>query len=238
MDGGIAACGFSPEQGAEGSSKRLRVIVASGVLLYREGLAASLARDGRLEVVARIGADEGLDAVDAYRPDAVLVDASTEEGLALARQLHAAQPAMPLIGFGISGGSTSFVACAEAGLCAFVDCDGTISTLVEAVLGAMRGELSCTPRVAAMLCDRLAALAGDKRRPDDGLTPRERQVADLIVEGRSNKEIAIDLRIGPATVKNHVHNILDKLKVRRRAAIGSRLRRSVDDSGSRAAACQ
>lgn len=89
-----------------------------------------------------------------------------------------------------------------------------------------------------MLCHRLAALAGDKQRPDDGLTTRERQAADLIIEGRSNKEIAIDLRIGPATVKNHVHDILDKLKVRRRAAIGSRLRRDIDDSGLRAAARQ
>jgi DNA-binding CsgD family transcriptional regulator len=56
------------------------------------------------------------------------------------------------------------------------------------------------------------------------LTRREREIAALIGEGLSNKEIAIDLRIGPSTVKNHIHNILEKLNVRRRAAIVHQLR--------------
>jgi two-component system nitrate/nitrite response regulator NarL len=202
---------------------RPRVVVASGVLLYREGLAASLARDGRLEVVARAAAADAMGAVAKLRPDAVLVDASLDDGRALARAIHAAYPAIRLIGFGISGGSSSIIACAEAGFSAFVDSDGTIAHLVGAVLGALRGELTCTPRLAAMLCDRLASLACERPAANASLTPRERQVAALVVEGRSNKEIAIDLRIGPATVKNHVHNILDKLDVRRRAAIASRL---------------
>jgi two-component system, NarL family, nitrate/nitrite response regulator NarL len=51
------------------------------------------------------------------------------------------------------------------------------------------------------------------------LTRREREIAVLIGQGLSNKEIAIDLRIGAATVKNHVHSILEKLDVRRRSAI-------------------
>jgi DNA-binding NarL/FixJ family response regulator len=204
-----------------------RVIVASGVLLYREGLAASLVCDGRLHVLAKVGVVDAVDTVAAHRPDAVLVDATIEEGRLLARRLHAARPKTPLIGFGISGDSSSFIACAEAGFSAFVGCHGTIDNLVTAVVGALRGELACTPRFASMLCDRLAALASEQTKVDDPLTPRERQVAALVVEGRSNKEIALVLRIGPATVKNHVHNILDKLKICRRAGIASRLDRAV-----------
>lgn len=204
-----------------------RVIIVSGVLLYREGLAASLACDGRLEVLAKVGVADAVDTVAVHRPDAVLIDATLEEGRPLGRRLHASWPKTPLIGFGISGDSSSFIACAEAGFSAFVGCHGTIDHLVAAVVGALRGELLCSPRFASMLCDRLAALAGEQTKVEDSLTPRERQVAALVVEGRSNKEIAIVLRIGPATVKNHVHNILDKLKICRRAGIASRLYQAV-----------
>jgi DNA-binding NarL/FixJ family response regulator len=214
-----------PSRGGEDArGAAARVIIASDVLLYREGLVASLERDGRLDVAAAVSGAEVLAAVARFAPGAVLVDASAGEGLAVARSLHVAYPSVRLVGFGISGGGSGVIACAEAGLTAFVDRDGTIDALVEAVVGALRGELACSPRIAAMMCDRLASLAGARPAAAEPLTRREREVAALIAEGLSNKEIAIDLRIGPATVKNHVHNILDKLRVRRRAAIVTRLR--------------
>lgn len=201
-----------------------RVLVVSDVLLYREGLAASLGRDGRLEVAAAASCSESFAAALRLSPCALLVDASTGAGLALARRFHAACPTIRLIGFGISEEGGDVIACAEAGLVAFVDRNGTIEVLVAAVLAALRGEVTCSPRIAAMMCDRLASLAVTRSEIAVPLTRREREVAALIAEGLSNKEIAIDLRIGPATVKNHVHNILEKLNVRRRAAIVSRLR--------------
>jgi DNA-binding NarL/FixJ family response regulator len=203
---------------------RPRVIVVSDVLLYRHGLAASLERDGRIEVAAAISARDTHVALAAQPTDALLLDASTESGLALARQIRSSYPALRLVGFGISGGAAGLIACAESGLCAFVDRDGTVNALVSAVLSAIKGELNCSPRVAALICDRLASLAGGKAEASEPLTQRESEVAALVAEGLSNKEIAIGLRIGPATVKNHVHNILDKLKVPRRAAIPARLR--------------
>jgi two-component system nitrate/nitrite response regulator NarL len=200
------------------------VVIVSDVLLYREGLAASLARDGRLEVIALLGESDAPEALDELSPDALLLDASLDRGLALARRIRSDFPELRVVGFGIAGGAASLVACAESGLAAFVDCNGTVAELVTAVHGALRGELSCSPQVTAMMCDRLASLAGATSENGEPLTRREREVAALVAEGLSNKEIAIDLRIGPATVKNHVHNILDKLKVRRRAAIAARMR--------------
>jgi two-component system nitrate/nitrite response regulator NarL len=205
-------------------STRPGVIIVSDVLLYRHGLAASLERDGRVDVIAAIGAPDARVALATHSPDALLLDASAEHGLALARQLRSSYPALRLVGFGISGGAASLIACAESGLSAFVDRNGTVSVLVSAILSAIKGELNCSPRIAALICDRLASLAGIKAEASEPLTRREREVAALVAEGLSNKEIAIDLRIGPATVKNHVHNILDKLNVPRRAAIPARLR--------------
>jgi DNA-binding NarL/FixJ family response regulator len=210
-------------EGDGGAHAIARVVIISDVLLYREGLQASLVRDGRLEVVAAVSSGQALGAISARGIDAVLLDAAMASGLALARQMRSLRPDVRLVGFGITGGAEDLVACAESGLMAFVDCHGTIDQLVAAVHGALRGELACSPQVAAMMCDRLASLAGTRSDGSEPLTQRERQVAALVVEGLSNKEIALDLRIGPATVKNHVHNILDKLKVRRRAGIASQL---------------
>lgn len=91
----------------------------------------------------------------------------------------------------------------------------------------MRGELLCPPRIVARLFDRVAELARDYGPADAAepvLTRREQQIAQLIREGLSNKEIAAELRIGPATVKRYVHNLLEKFQVQRRSAIAARVR--------------
>ena len=152
-------------------------------------------------------------------PDVVLLDGGMDECLRLARTIRAHVPGLRIVGFGIAGGVQRLVDCAESGLAAFVDSNSNAGELVDAVIGALKGELSCSPEVSALMCERLASLsAGGSPRPD-ALTRREKQVAVLIGQGLSNKEIASDLRIGPATVKNHVHSILEKLNVRRRSAI-------------------
>ena len=199
-----------------------RVVVVSDVVLYRQGLEASLSRDGRLDVVVAVSSREALPIVAHRMPNIVLLDGDTEDGLELARTLRAHVPDVVLVGFGISGGNDGLVDCAQCGFAAFVDSNASTSDLVDVTIGALRGELTCSPRVSALLCERLAQFATADREPQC-LTRREREIAVLIGEGLSNKEIAKDLCIGPSTVKNHVHNILEKLKVRRRSAIAHQI---------------
>jgi two-component system, NarL family, nitrate/nitrite response regulator NarL len=198
------------------------VSIISDVLLFREGLSASLTRDGRLEVLDLLTSASALSAISRRTPDAVLLDGAMSECLELSRRIRKALPGIRIIGFGISGGAPRLVDCAESGLAAFTDSDGTVEDLVGAVFGALRGELECSPQVSALLCERLAGLSAGATRPAI-LTRREGEIARLIGEGLSNKEIANDLNIGPSTVKNHVHSILEKLNVRRRSAIVSHL---------------
>jgi DNA-binding NarL/FixJ family response regulator len=141
--------------------------------------------------------------------------------------LKCADSGLPVIGFGISESATDVIGCAEAGLAGFIDQTGSVDNLVAAVGDALRGEFKCSPRVTTILCARLARLADHGDRAPASLTPRELEIAGMVAEGLSNKEIAQGLRIGPTTVKNHVHNILDKLNVRRRAAIAVRVAGSV-----------
>lgn len=203
----------------------IRVLVVSDVLLYREGVARGLAQLGRLSIIDALAGADAVARLDSIDIDAILLDASVPESLVVARKLRVARPEVPVIGFGIGCVATS-VACAEAGLIGFVGRDGTLAELEQAVEQAIAGEVGCPPQLVAMLCRRVAALAGTTvdAPPPPALTRREREIAALAAEGLSNKEIAIELRIGPATVKNHIHNILEKLQIRRRGAIGAHFR--------------
>ncbi len=205
-----------------------RLLIVSDILLYREGVARALeqaggfvvagTRDGRVAALAPGALASG----EPY--DVVLLDVSRPDALALAATLRAHAPGVPVVGFGVGGGESEALACIEAGLVGFVGREATIEELAATVRRAVAGEVRCSPRLVARLCERVATLSHAHPPANDApLTQREGQVAELIAQGLSNKEIALALGIGPATVKNHVHNILEKLHVARRGAIGVRL---------------
>lgn len=199
------------------------VLVVSDVILYREGIARGLELAGRHRVAATSAEHSALAAVARNRIDIVLLDASTLSVLEIARVLRNAHPALPVVGFGIGSDDVS-LACAEAGLRGFVGRDGSIADLLQTIDHALTGEVHCSSRFAAMLCDRVALLSkGERQVTGSPLTPREHEIAELVSEGLSNKEIALSLKIGPATVKNHIHSILEKLSVSRRSGIAARL---------------
>ena len=89
------------------------------------------------------------------------------------------------------------------------------------ISSVIAGESVCSPRVTALLLRRLASLAADGRSDSKALalTQRENQVVRLLELGLSNREIAAQLCIEVATVKNHVHSLLAKLGVRRRTHV-------------------
>src|SRR5204863_5882381 len=103
--------------------------------------------------------------------------------------------------------------------------------LVAAIKAAATGEGRCSPKIVAAVLKRLADKAGTSRVPDraDSLTAREREIAGLVSEGLSNKEIASRLCLALPTVKNHVHSILGSFRSnavgRRRPGSGRMLRR-------------
>jgi len=97
------------------------------------------------------------------------------------------------------------------------------AVVAQAVATTAAGGTVCSPRLAALLLERVAATAGE-RPAAAPLTSRERQIAELLEEGLSNKEIAARLAIELPTVKNHVHSILTKLKASRRGQAAAMLR--------------
>jgi two-component system, NarL family, nitrate/nitrite response regulator NarL len=202
----------------------IRVFLVGDVCVYRESLANALANDGRIEVAGASPGDIATMAANMAEPAVVLVDTSAEGGPERVRTIASAVPTARIVAVGIDDREDILLELAEAGAIGFVTAEQPLDELVEAIEAAANGELRCSPRVSAALAERLAALrAGSRRRAGGALTRREREIAALIAEGLSNKQIAGRLSIERATVKNHVHNILGKLGVTHRYEVASLL---------------
>jgi len=106
----------------------------------------------------------------------------------------------------------------------YVPMDAALGDMVTAIENVVRGELACSPRVAATLFQRIGFPSFSRAVTPNHLTTRELQVADLINRGCPTKEIAWRLGVQPCTAKNHVRNILHKLEVRRRGQAVAKLR--------------
>jgi DNA-binding NarL/FixJ family response regulator len=207
----------------------IRVLVISGVCLYRDGLAALLARQRRVEEVATaadVAAGVEYARAVAGRPSVVLLDsAGIDIGEAIC-VLREALPDVHVVAMTVQNREPELLAAAEAGAVGFVTVDASVKELVATIESADRGEALCSPSLAAALMRRLADRASERAAHEQtpALTSREREIVELIDEGLSNKQIAQQLRIELATVKNHVHNILGKLGVQRRGEAAALLR--------------
>lgn len=198
----------------------IRVLIVAAVRLYGDGIAASLEGIERLQVVgtARSRA-EALDLIARRSADVLILDAATGESIDLVRTLHMAAPALKTLAFGVEGHEREVIAFAQAGVAGYVSSDASIDTLTSAIAGVMKGDLVCPPLVAATLLRHVGTTSPGARpaRPTFDLTARELEVLSLIDAGLSNKEISGRLHIEVATVKNHVHHLLEKLQVTSRA---------------------
>lgn len=215
------------------------LIVITEVRLFREAIARVIAERAPGIVVHTATPGDALPAALAsIAPDVVLIDVAAIARHQAAQEVRAAAPAARIVAFAVAENEEEVVSCAKAGAVGFVSRDAPPEDLVTAVSSALRGKLWCSADLTAVMC---ARLAGDQyRQPSESwLTGREREVLMLVDEGLSNKQIARRLSIEISTVKNHVHSILEKLRVKHRWQAAAAARRpgvlpvGVLDPGSR-----
>ncbi len=203
----------------------IRVLVAADVTLYREGLSQSLALRPSLQVVGTAAtAEQAVERMAALRPGVVLLDLGMEGSGRVVQAAEASAPRARVVALAVREVEADVVACAAAGVTGYVPRDGSMDDLVAAVEAAACGELRVSPRMAATLFQRLATLSTRETSDEASLTRRESEIVGLIGQGMTNKEISRRLHIELSTVKNHVHNILEKLRVTGRGAAVARLR--------------
>jgi DNA-binding NarL/FixJ family response regulator len=213
-----------------GQDGTVAVVIVAGIRLYREGLAEVLSRQSRLRIVGVAGDHEsGLAVTSETRPHVVLIDMGMPDAWLMVRQLARTLPDSRVVAMALMETENDVIGCAEAGVSAYVSREGSVADLVAAIESSRRGELLCSPRVAGSLFRRISILAGDRQGSANGpgLTRREEEILRLIDRGCSNKEIATHLGIEVATTKNHVHSILEKMRVHRRSEAAARFRRSL-----------
>jgi two-component system, NarL family, nitrate/nitrite response regulator NarL len=203
----------------------VRVFVASDGRVHRDGIARLIATEGSLEVVGAASTTEAPARLRGEaRADVVLIDATRHANLLLAREIASAAQGARVVALVAPDQEDDVVAWAGAGASGLLSWNATPQQFADILMRAARGETPCSPDLAEAFLrqardDPARALGGD-----GALTERESEIAELVARGLSNKAIALRLSIELATVKNHVHSVLEKLEVHSRGEAAAKLR--------------
>jgi two-component system, NarL family, nitrate/nitrite response regulator NarL len=205
----------------------VRLIIVADIRFYREGLALFFREREGFEVTGT--AEDVAGVVDLGRRsqfDVALLDMATAGASMAVEVLRVVSPKGGIVALGVREDEQEVISLAEAGVDGFVARDTSLEDLCRAVESAARGETQCSPRVSGMLARRVATLAHQlPERAGVPLTRRQLEIVKLIDEGLPNKLIAQRLFIEVSTVKNHVHNILQRLGVQHRQDAADAVRR-------------
>jgi DNA-binding NarL/FixJ family response regulator len=204
-----------------GTALQIRVLILSTVRLHREGLAVLLRGCPSIEVLGSESVEDTQIALRTTATDVALIDAPSPGGSDVVGMLRKTSARVRILAVGIRETSSEVLACAAGGIDGYVPMDAALADMVAAIENVVRGELTCSRKVAASLYQRIGFSRTAAASP---LTVRELQVADLLNRGYPNKEIAWRLGVQPCTAKNHVRNILHKLQVHRRGQAVAKLR--------------
>jgi DNA-binding NarL/FixJ family response regulator len=196
----------------------VRVLIASEVRLYRIGLERLLREIPDITIVGTASsAEEASELAGALIHEVMLLDMAMPDAYGIARRVGCLSPVSKVVALGTPENEAEVLACAEAGIAGYVTRDGSVEDVVAAIRTIARGEVYCSAKVASSLVRRVAERASSMPAASGSLTAREAQILKLLQQGLSNKMISRTLGIELPTVKNHVHNILTKLGIHRRA---------------------
>jgi two-component system, NarL family, nitrate/nitrite response regulator NarL len=204
-----------------------QVLIVDDTRLYLHGLADALGLQPEISQVATApDLESALRHIAASSQDVILVSTAMTDGGAVVRAICKAAGQVPVIALAVRETEEQVIAWAEAGVVGYLFRGESLEGLLAVIQSAVLGETLCPPRMTATLLRRVTRLAS-WRQPDPDisrLTAREQEIIRLIDKGLSNKEIARHLSIEVRTVKNHVHNVLEKLQVHRRGEAAARMR--------------
>jgi two-component system nitrate/nitrite response regulator NarL len=214
----------------------ITLIVVTNVQLYQEGLSHALNADARFTVVASANSRQEATTKLAnlpVPPDVALLDLGMLDGAQTAQAFVPRLQATRIIALAVGDSDAEVVRWAQSGVAALVGREASLAELAFTIEAVIRGEAPCSPRIGAALMRRVASTAPSYGVGTGGrsLTPREREVGALLAEGLANKQIAAELVVELSTIKNHVHNLLEKLGARSRTEAAAMLRHRGLDRG-------
>ncbi len=198
-------------------AKPARLVIADDHELARAGLRAMLTGQRGLEVVGEAAnGREALMLCRRLQPDLALIDVRMpkQDGLATCRAIKQECPATSVILVTIHENPEYLLEALKAGAAGYVLKDISQRELITAIQGVLRGESILNKELVIHLLGRMASeMPSQEELPAGSLSPREREVLQLVTQGQTNREIAQNLTVSVSTVKIHVEHILAKMGV-------------------------
>lgn len=210
----------------ESESSKIRIVVADDHPIFRDGLCRLLALEPDFEVVAQ--AQDGrqvLEVLQQYEPDILLLDLKMPglDGLATLQKLQSGRHKTRVIVLTASDDKNEFVQAMKLGTSGIVLKQSATELLIKSIRKVNAGEIWLDSHTTAAVMRQFATGAEEapagvpatssRERERSLLSQREREIVALVAQGFKNKEMAEKMFISEQTVKNHLHNIFDKLGV-------------------------
>lgn len=194
----------------------VRIVIADDHELAREGLRAMIARDQALQLVGEAETAEAAVALAlTLHPDLVILDvqfgAGRRDGFSAARDLRSLAPDVSVLMVTLHDAPQFLTAAVQAGAHGYVLKDASRTELIAAIKAIAAGETAFPARLLVRALDGEQQARAVSVSRLSRLTPREREVLDLVAKGLTNKAIARELGLSPGTIKVHVERTLAKL---------------------------
>jgi DNA-binding NarL/FixJ family response regulator len=195
-------------------SNKIKILLADDHRIVREGIRSLLEKDENIEVIGE--AENGREAVQLARelsPDVILMDVAMPllNGLEATLQIKRDCPEIKVLALSVHEDEEYIRQMLASGAMGYITKYSATDELLQAVMTVHRGEMVLSPAITRLVIEDYLRWADIQQDNPEKLTPREREVLQLIAEGHKNKEISDILKISIKTVKAHRNNLMQKL---------------------------
>jgi len=194
----------------------MRILLADDHHLVRAGIRALLERVPSVQVVAECGdGREALEAIERLRPDVALLDITMPglNGLEVAARIAKLSPKTRILILSMHAGEAYVAQALRAGVAGYLLKDSAAAELGLALEAVGRGEAWLSPAISRQVVEGFLSSSSAGPDPLAGLTGRQREILQLIAEGRSTKRIAADLGVSVKTVETHRAQLMERLDI-------------------------
>jgi DNA-binding NarL/FixJ family response regulator len=194
----------------------MRILLADDHTLFREGVRSLLARMPEVIIVAESGdGREALELIDRHRPDIALLDITMPglNGLEVAARVARQSPRTKVVILSMHASEPYVAQALRAGIAGYLLKDAAATELAAALHAVARGETYLSPAISRQVVDGFLGRVQPEVDPLAGLTGRQREILQLIAEGKSTKEIASVLDVGVKTVETHRAKLMERLNI-------------------------
>lgn len=194
-----------------------KVLLVDDHAIIRQGLSSLLEKQPDIEVVG--GVEDGREAMDTVRklaPDLVIMDISMPNlnGIDATRKIAEEISGVKIIALSIHSSRRFVAEMLKAGASGYILKDCLFDELMEAIKTVLRGEIYLSPKITGVVIDDYVQRLSKQCQPNGPiLSDREREVLQLLAEGKSTKQIALQIHVSTKTIESNRRNIMDKLKI-------------------------